>query len=315
MESVELEIVGELLDLVDEVLGRVDDLGPVGLSVAKKIRRDDPVRAFEVSELVIPETMADGSVMDEHNWLAISAVDEAQPIAAEEHGVHGAFPSHDARYSIASDTDLYRVRAMTPERIRRRPRAETRRDLLDAATRVFAREGFRGTSVEAVSEEAGYSRGALYSNFKSKEDLFLALWEERIERRRRELREVMRRAGDPASGLSPVSANVMEALDRERDWFLLYFEFVLHATRDREFAQRFERVREQGLAELATGIADGLENAGLKSSVAASDIALALKALSYGLAIERLANEGAVPKDLCGRVVELIFRGIRAELE
>ena len=204
---------------------------------------------------------------------------------------------------------------MTPERTRRRPRAETRRDLLDAAARVFARKGFRGTSVEAVSEDAGYSRGALYSNFKSKEDLFLALWEERIERRRRELREVMRRAGDPASGLSPVSANVMEALDRERDWFLLYFEFVLHAARDQEFAQRFERVREQGLAELATGIADGLENAGLKSSVAASDIALALKALSYGLAIERLANEGAVPKDLFGRVVELIFRGIRAELE
>jgi AcrR family transcriptional regulator len=204
---------------------------------------------------------------------------------------------------------------MTPERIQRRPRAETRRDLLDAAARVFAREGFRGTSVEAVSEDAGYSRGALYSNFTSKEDLFLALWEERIERRRRELREVMRRAGDPASGLSPVSANVMEALDRERDWFLLYFEFVLHAARDQEFAQRFERVREQGLAELATGIADGLEKAGLKSSVAAADIALALKALSYGLAIERLANERAVPSELFGRVVELIFRGIRAERE
>jgi AcrR family transcriptional regulator len=180
---------------------------------------------------------------------------------------------------------------------------------------VFARQGLHGASVEAVSEEAGFSRGALYSNFKSKEDLFLALYEERIERRRRELREVMQRAGGPAAGLSPASANVMQALDRERDWFLLYFEFVLHASRDAEFAGQFERVREQGLAELAAGIADGLEKAGLDSSLDPADLALALKALSYGLALERLVNEDSVPDQLFGRVMELIFRGIRAEGE
>jgi AcrR family transcriptional regulator len=204
---------------------------------------------------------------------------------------------------------------MTPERIRRRPRSETRRDLLDAAGRVFARQGFHGASVEAVAEEAGFSRGALYSNFKSKEDLFLALWEERIERRRRELREVMQRAGDPAAGLAPASANVMQALDRERDWFLLYFEFVLHAARDPEFADRFERVREEGLAHLAAGIAAGLEKAGLDSSLDPADLAVTLKALSYGLALERLVNEDAVSSELLARVMELIFRGIRAEQE
>src|SRR5688572_23145096 len=152
---------------------------------------------------------------------------------------------------------------MGSDRVRRPPRAQTRRDLLDAAARVFARQGFHGASAEAVAEEAGFSRGALYSNFKSKEDLFLALWEERIERRRRELREAMRGADGPAARLGPASANVMQTLDREREWFLLYFEFVLHAARDAEFAERFERVREQGLAELAAGIAGGLEQAGL----------------------------------------------------
>jgi AcrR family transcriptional regulator len=204
---------------------------------------------------------------------------------------------------------------MQPERVRRRPRAETRRDLLDAAARVFAHQGFHGASVEAISEEAGFSRGAVYSNFTSKEDLFLALWEERIERRRRELREVMQRAGDPAAGLAPASANVMQAFDREREWFVLYFEFALHAARDAEFAERFEQVRERGLAELAAGIAAGLERAGLDPTLDPADIALALKALSYGLALERLVNEDAVPGELLGRVMELIFRGIRAERE
>jgi AcrR family transcriptional regulator len=204
---------------------------------------------------------------------------------------------------------------MPSERVRRRPRAETRRELLDAAARVFARHGLHGASVEAVSEEAGFSRGALYSNFKSKEDLFLALWEERIDRRRRELREVMQRAGDPAAGLGPVSANVTQALARDRDWFLLYFEFALHAARDPRFARRFERVREQGLAQLAVGIADGLQEAGLKSTLDAEHVALTLKALSHGLALERLVNEDSVPDQLFGRVMELIFRGIRAEAE
>src|SRR5918992_6091674 len=118
---------------------------------------------------------------------------------------------------------------MRTRRVRRRPRAQTRQELLEAAARVFARRGFHGASVEAVSEEAGYSTGALYSNFGGKEDLFLALWEERIDRRRRELREVIARSGGPSAGLGPAAANVVEQMGRERDWFLLYLEFLLHA--------------------------------------------------------------------------------------
>jgi AcrR family transcriptional regulator len=204
---------------------------------------------------------------------------------------------------------------MPAERVRRRPRAETRRELLDAAARVFAREGFHAASVEAVSEEAGFSRGALYSNFNDKEDLFLALWEERIERRRRELREIMHSAGGPGEGLAPAGENVMDVLGRERDWFMLYFEFALHAARDPAFARRFERVREQGLADLAAGIAEGLEKAGVESSLEPADLALALKALSYGVALERLVSEDSVPGELLGRVMELLFRGLRAEAE
>jgi AcrR family transcriptional regulator len=202
---------------------------------------------------------------------------------------------------------------MAAERRRRRPRAETRKQLLDAAARVFARQGLHGTSVEEISEEAGFSRGALYSNFKSKEDLFLALYEERIERRRRELRAVVQRAGGPTAGLGAAAANATQALSQERDWFLLYFEFTLHAARDPEFRRPFEAVRDQGLAELAAGIAEGLDRVGIEASVSVADLALSLKALSYGLALERLVNEESVPDELLPRVVQLIFRGLREE--
>jgi AcrR family transcriptional regulator len=201
------------------------------------------------------------------------------------------------------------------ERVRRQPRAQTREELLDAAARVFARRGFHGASVEAVSEEAGFSTGAVYSNFESKEELFLSLYEERIQRRRRELREAVERSGGGAAGLASAAANVGEVFRRERDWFLLYFEFSLHAARNPGFARRFEAIREEGLTELAEGLAEGLDRAGLGSAVDPGDLARAVRALSHGLALERLVDEESAPEALFGRVLGLIFSGLRAELE
>jgi hypothetical protein len=70
-------------------------------------------------------------------------------------------------------------------------KAETRQRLLDAAGRVFARRSFHGASVDEIAEEAGFSKGAVYSNFASKEDLFLALLERRIDERIKEIARVV----------------------------------------------------------------------------------------------------------------------------
>src|SRR6059058_5337106 len=59
-------------------------------------------------------------------------------------------------------------------------RAETRQALIDAAARVFVERGFVGSSVEAIAEEAGYTRGAFYSNFQTKEHLFAELLQQRV---------------------------------------------------------------------------------------------------------------------------------------
>ena len=199
------------------------------------------------------------------------------------------------------------------ERVRRRPRDQVRAELLAAAARVFARRGFHGSSVEAISEDAGLSTGAIYSNFDGKEDLFLSLYEERIERRRGELRSAVERAGGGRAGLAAASAEVGEAFRRDHDWFLLYFEFALHAARDPAFARRFRRVRKAGLRELEGGLRDGLEHAGVRPTLPAIELARGLRALSYGLALERLVDDGRGSEALFGRLAELIFRGL-AEL-
>src|SRR6266511_3980112 len=89
-----------------------------------------------------------------------------------------------------------------PARRRRQDQqAVTRAQILDAAERIFAREGLRGASVEAIAEEAGYTHGAIYSNFKGKEDLFLVLVEERIDARLAKVYEAadaeLSRGGEP----------------------------------------------------------------------------------------------------------------------
>ena len=185
--------------------------------------------------------------------------------------------------------------------------------MLAAAARVFARRGFHGSSVEAISEDAGLSTGAIYSNFKGKEDLFLCLYEERIERRRGELRSAVERAGGGQAGLAAASADIAETFGGEREWFLLYFEFALHAARDPDFARRFRKVRQQGLEELRAGLSDGLTHAGLESTLPVNHLARGLRALSYGFALDRLVGDGRGSEALFGRVAELIFRGLAAE--
>ena len=185
--------------------------------------------------------------------------------------------------------------------------------MLDAAARVIARSGLHGASVEAISDEAGFSTGAIYSNFKGKEDLFLALYEQRIQRRRSELRGVAADAGGAKAGLGPMAESAMAAMDRERDWFLLYFEFALHAARDPAFGRRFAAVRDEGLAELSAGISEGLKHAGAGTAADPDELARAIRALSYGLALDQLLDDGGAPDGLLGHVLHLLFRGVSAE--
>src|SRR3712207_5400887 len=142
------------------------------------------------------------------------------------------------------------------QRVRRPPREQTRREILDAAARAFAQRGLHGASVETVAAEAGLSTGAVYSNFKGKEDLFLTLYEERIAARARDLRAAVGEADDAGEALTAAAANVTRIFRTEPEWLLLYFEFALHAARDKAFARRFRAVRRRGLDQLQQGITD-----------------------------------------------------------
>jgi AcrR family transcriptional regulator len=195
-------------------------------------------------------------------------------------------------------------------RTRAEARAQTREELLGAAATVFARRGYGSASVEEIAAEAGYSHGAVYSNFSGKADLFLALFEDYMAERARELVEAQ--ADLPPDAPLPVRARAladhwMARLRRDPRSFALHMEFIAEAGRDPELARRFG-TRSAALREAIAGYIDhhGRE-AGLEIPIDAGDLALILRALGIGLALEALVSPDAVREGVYGDFVELVI--------
>ena len=121
-----------------------------------------------------------------------------------------------------------------PDRMRRTEKTEdTRRKLLAAARRVFLRLGFHNSSLDQVAEEAGFTKGVVYSRFASKADLFLAILEERIEQRIVEMRTAVASLEGLLAVATVLSRQWDERLRQDEQWSLLLIEFRLHAARRR----------------------------------------------------------------------------------
>ena len=202
--------------------------------------------------------------------------------------------------------------SQAPSRPRRgERRLITRAQLLDAAERVFARDGLRGASVDTIALEAGYSTGAVYSNFKGKEDLFLTLIEERIDPRLANVYEAME--AELAAGAPPLEAarRFVSTLRGERDAFLLLTDFWGQAARDpaagERFAQRHARLRATVAHLLDSAIPEREPGAGLPTD----QLATTLIALANGFAIELLADPDAVPDDLFAHAIGALVQGAR----
>lgn len=197
--------------------------------------------------------------------------------------------------------------ARRPTRVEQQ--AQTRSQLIDAAAQVFARRGFQAASVEEIAEEAGYSHGAVYSNFEGKADLFLAVFEDYMAERVRELAETQAALADDASlevRARALADQWMDRLARDRESFALHMEFLAHAGRDPQLARRFG-TRSSAMREaVARYITHYQQEAGLEPAIPTDDLALILRALGIGLAIESLVSPEAVRHNLYGDFVELL---------
>lgn len=192
---------------------------------------------------------------------------------------------------------------------REQSRAATRERLLDAARSVFARSGFHGASVDEIASTAGFSTGALYSNFDGKQDLFLALMEREIDRHAREIADAVRNRPSVNSRAEVGARQWMSTIEREPEMVLLFMEFWAYGIRDPDvrgqIAERFAQVRRL-LTDL---IADAMREFGIEMHLPAEHLAIAIDALADGIARQKLADPDVVPEDLFGQVIGLLVAG------
>ncbi len=193
---------------------------------------------------------------------------------------------------------------------REQSKANTRERLLNAARAVFARNGYHGASVEEVASEAGFSTGALYSNFGGKEDLFLALMEREIGTHAREISEAVGDRHSVAERATGGARQWMTMIEREPELLLLFMEFWAYGVRDPgmrpRVAEQFGEMRQM----LTRLIADGMREFELELELPAEHLALAIDALADGIARQKLTDPDAVPDELMGRILSLLFAAV-----
>lgn len=201
-----------------------------------------------------------------------------------------------------------------PTSLRDEQRALTRRRLTGAAEAVFAKRGFHGASVDEIAREAGATTGALYSNFKGKEDLFLAVLKQSLTN---DLHEYARsfEAGATAAEKARAGADrFMRILHERPHYFPLFIEFWAYAIREPALRERFAAQLAALRSAAGRLAAEGAERRGISLSKSQADaLGLLVTALGNGLALEKLADPEAVPDGLYGDMLVLIFKSLASQ--
>jgi AcrR family transcriptional regulator len=193
-----------------------------------------------------------------------------------------------------------------------RKRRQTQERLLDAALDAFAERGFHGASVEDVCERAGFSRGAFYSNYSSKTELFIALYH-------RQSRHVMtalgdhafQTAADPPRDLVELVNQTMTSLPHDRRWFLVNAEFALHAIRNPAAGATFAAARARSRVRFAQYLTELLDQMGLELTVPAEDLARWLFAMKDGgVAQAYVEPDKLAPHDITQQVSPILLEAV-----
>ncbi len=199
-----------------------------------------------------------------------------------------------------------------PKRLTRRESQEaTRARLVDAAERAFIRNGFEGASVEQIAAEAGFSRGAFYSNFDDKDALFLAVLNRRQREMGRAVEEIFRSHPDAAERLRAARDWYVKQW-RQKEWFTLRTELQLRALRDRTVRARLAGLLRQEVEGYAALVEQYFSEAGMHPPDPPETIALSLLATAQGLGSMAMVDPEWASREAFADAPNLAFNRLTA---
>lgn len=193
--------------------------------------------------------------------------------------------------------------------LRTRPtRGEVRDRILDAASKVFAAEGFAGATIDAIGQAAGFTKGAVYSNFESKDELFLALLDREFELRGEQIAIALDRSdGDTAAAAREVSRSVLDSVRDHSDYYVLLVEYWLRAQRDPQLRDRLIE-RRRAAAGQALHIVESTDT--VPGDRRLTDIAQLVVTLNLGVAMEEVLRPGTINPDLLAQLMTALLESI-----
>lgn len=203
---------------------------------------------------------------------------------------------------------------LTPER----RRLQTRDHLLAAAAQVFAQRGYHGATLDEVATVAGFTKGAVYSNFKNKEDLFLALFKADAERGMEALRDTLDESDVP--GIARITDFVslvrnmrnMPQPAGDSGFEVLYLEFLLYAARHASARDQLRRIDEEATETLAQIIEDERRRQGIEPLESPTQAARLVEALFRGMGLLALIEPDVVDDGFVQAAITFVARGLGA---
>ncbi len=184
--------------------------------------------------------------------------------------------------------------------------AQTRQRLIDAGAEVFSRRGYRGAVLDEIAEQAGYTIGAIYSNFRTKHELFLAVLEDHVGARIDEVAGALEQASTSDGAIELAVTDTVRHLRDDPAWFPLFIEYWSEAMREPAVKERFAEYQLETRRRLTRLIGDWARKNDRQPSLDPGDFAVIVKALSNGLALEQMAAPGTIDDDLLTRALQLL---------
>jgi AcrR family transcriptional regulator len=179
-----------------------------------------------------------------------------------------------------------------------------------AAGTVFAERGYDRASLDDVAVAAGLTKGAVYSSFASKEELFYALMRERIRERLELVNKAVERQATVRDITRDAGSALAELISSQAEWHLLFIEFWARAVRDPDLRGEFARERRSARGLIASLLQEQAAEANVELPAPADQLAVAVLALANGIAIEHIADPDTVDASTFGVILDLLLDGL-----
>jgi AcrR family transcriptional regulator len=196
---------------------------------------------------------------------------------------------------------------------RREKQQRTRNALLEAAAELFSKRGLGGASIDEIAQAAGFTKGAFYANFRSKEELFLVMLDELFAQGLERLDQSLAGTEPPREEARAAAANFIDFASGS-EWPGLYFQFVAHATRNQDFRQELATRHEAMRERLGAVFARWKQSAGLPPPLPVEEIAAMMFFMADGFLLDRIVEPG-LSDELYTTMVGVFVRGLEALAE